>query len=33
LVIAVGSVWFFAQYSEHQRVQKCIGAGASPGAG
>ena len=30
VVLAVGGVWLYQQYSEHQRVQKCLDAGDGP---
>jgi hypothetical protein len=30
VVIAVGASWLYQQYSEHQRVQKCLDAGEVP---
>ena len=31
LVIAVGSVWLYAQYTDYLRVQKCLDSGRRPG--
>lgn len=30
VVLAVGGVWLYQQYSEQQRVQKCLDAGEGP---
>jgi hypothetical protein len=30
VVLAVGGSWLYEQYSEHQRVQKCLDAAEGP---
>jgi hypothetical protein len=31
VVIAVGGVWLYAQYTDYLRVQKCLDFGSTPG--